>query len=105
MGRNSPLGSVHHLMRFRFHLRYKISKNLLTQQGKAMSDTIQITGTIKNARFFDIGSKQIVCGQIYGDAGNRFEDGTQINTSEVISVDGDLVTTRNSVYRIERRAA
>ncbi|MGV1754750.1 hypothetical protein [Agrobacterium sp. CG674] len=69
------------------------------------AQSVVVTAVIKNARFFDIGQKQVVMGQIYDDARGRFPDGHQINTSEVLDVKGDIVTTKNSTYRIERRAA
>jgi len=39
-------------------------------------------------------------GDIYGDTRGRFLDGERVSTSEIVSVDGDIVTTRNSVYRV-----
>jgi len=64
----------------------------------------EITGVIKNARFIDIGdSRQIVGGQIYHDARGRWPDGHTIYTSTVLDIEDDIVVTRNSRYRIERR--
>ncbi len=39
-------------------------------------------------------------GDIYGDRKGRFADGTNVTTSRVVEVDGDIVVTRNSVYRV-----
>jgi len=40
-------------------------------------------------------------GHIYGDVFNRFPDGHFIHTSAVVSVEGDLVETRNGhIYKL-----
>lgn len=39
-------------------------------------------------------------GDIYGDSRGRFIDGERVSTSKIVSVDGDVFTTRNSVYRV-----
>jgi hypothetical protein len=69
-----------------------------------MSDTIEITATIKNATFHGNGDKQYVRGNIYDDKECRWPDGTSICTSAIRDVTGDIVITRNSTYRIERSA-
>ena len=63
----------------------------------------EITATIKNARFLDIGGRQIVGGQIYDDVRGRWPDGTTIYTSSIQDIEDDIVITRNSRYRIEKR--
>ena len=63
----------------------------------------EITATLTNARFIQTGNRQIVAGTIIGDTRKRFRDGETVYTSEILEVDGDIVTTRNSVYRIQRR--
>jgi hypothetical protein len=39
-------------------------------------------------------------GDIYNDNRSRFRDGERVSTSAIVSIDGDIVTTRNSVYRV-----
>lgn len=39
-------------------------------------------------------------GDIYNDSRGRFRDGERVSTSAIISVEGDIVTTRNSIYRV-----
>lgn len=39
-------------------------------------------------------------GDIYNDSRGRSRDGTTVSTSEIVSVDGEVFTTRNSVYRV-----
>lgn len=43
---------------------------------------------------------QKIIGEIYGDTKGRFKDGELIRTSTVERFDGDLVFTRNSVYKL-----
>lgn len=42
----------------------------------------------------------LVRGYIFGDRKGRFDDGTFIRTSHVQRVEGQIVHTRNSVYRL-----
>lgn len=69
-----------------------------------MSDTIEVTATIKNATFHENGGKQYVRGNIYDDIHNRWPDGHSVCTSSILDVRGDIVITKNSIYRIEKRA-
>lgn len=55
-----------------------------------------ITAKLKNA--YRIGD--VYFGDIYGDTRGRFSDGTPVRTSKVLSVNGNLVTTQNSIYEI-----
>lgn len=43
----------------------------------------------------------VITGYIYGDVLKRWKDGTRITTSAVQSIEGDLVHTLNSVYKVE----
>tara|TARA_R110000796_G_scaffold34290_5_gene88719 strand:+ start:2676 stop:2876 length:201 start_codon:yes stop_codon:yes gene_type:complete len=38
-------------------------------------------------------------GYIYSDSKLRFRDGEMITTSTVLSIDGDIVKTRNTTYK------
>lgn len=40
----------------------------------------------------------LALGYIYNDAKGRFDDGTFVRTSKVVSVDGNILTTRNTRY-------
>lgn len=42
-----------------------------------------------------------VNGDIYGDRKRRFADGTNVTTSTILSIDGDIIKTRNSTYKVE----
>lgn len=61
----------------------------------------EITATLKNARIHRIGKHSVFTGYIYGDVHNRWPDGSHIRTSMVDRVEGDLVYTRNSIYKID----
>jgi hypothetical protein len=65
---------------------------------------MEITGTLRNAvrvpRGDDVRAPCLK-GQVYGDVRRRFFDGDVITTSTVLSEEGDVFTTRNSVYRVE----
>ena len=56
----------------------------------------EITGTINDW----VKSGQVIYGKIYGDTRGRFPDGTQIRTSKIDSIEGDIVYTQNSVYKL-----
>lgn len=67
-----------------------------------MSEVMEVTASLKNVWFAPVsGGKSIAYGYIYGDTKGRFLDGTHIRTSIVEKIEGDVITTRNSVYRIE----
>ena len=61
----------------------------------------EITATLKNALIYRIGKHSVLTGDIYGDVHKRWPDGSHIRTSLVDRVEGDLVYTRNSVYKID----
>ena len=61
----------------------------------------EITATLKNALIYRIGKHLVFTGDIYGDVHKRWPDGSHIRTSLVDRVEGDLVYTRNSVYKID----
>ncbi len=62
---------------------------------------MNITAKLKNAEVMRSSIGDILRGQIYGDVHGRFDDGEWIRTSYIKSVDGNIVTTRNSVYECE----
>lgn len=69
-----------------------------------MSEQREITGTITNARFIEVGAgRHILAGTIIGDVHRRFRDGETIYTSDVKDVVGDIAITENSRYRFRRR--
>lgn len=65
---------------------------------------MEITGTLRNAERVDRGQDPrapAIRGQIFGDVRGRFNDGDVVITSTVLDEDGDVFTTRNSVYKVE----
>lgn len=46
----------------------------------------------------------VIWGHIYDDAQNRFYDGQFIHTAMVSKIEGNLVYTKNNVYRLEGEA-
>lgn len=60
-------------------------------------NTKEITGVLRNATRDAAG----LCGLIYDDTKGRFNDGQLVFTSKIMSEDGDIFRTRNSVYRVE----
>lgn len=65
-----------------------------------MPAVTEITGEFRNHEFQQSGEIQVLKGFIYNDARERFNDGEYIRTSAVERIEGDLVFTRNSIYRI-----
>lgn len=65
----------------------------------------EVNGTIKNATRFPWGPVDnptvMVNGRIYGDTKGRFPDGKLVTTSGIVKEEGDLIYTKNSVYRVE----
>lgn len=64
---------------------------------------MEITGTLENARRVPVGADpRAPClrGKVYGDIRGRFYDGETITTSTIMSEDGDVFTTRYSVYKV-----
>lgn len=39
-------------------------------------------------------------GEIYNDTKGRFEDGTSVNTSSAVAVEGDILVTKNTRYKL-----
>jgi hypothetical protein len=63
---------------------------------------MEITGTLKNAIWFNDHRAPNIRGQIHGDFKNRFADGETVYTSTVLEDMGDgLYRTRNSIYKVE----
>jgi hypothetical protein len=63
-----------------------------------------IVGTLRNAVRVPKGSDvraPCLAGNVYGDTRGRFYDGEYITTSTIFEEDGDVFTTRYSVYRVE----
>ena len=50
--------------------------------------------------FIDIDDAQLVCGTIVKDHARRWPSGYLIRTSKVLEIEGDIVTTLNSRYKI-----
>ena len=42
----------------------------------------------------------VVTGEVYNDSKNRFRDGEKISTSQVMGIEGTLLITRNTVYKL-----
>lgn len=69
-----------------------------------MTNDNPITGTLKNARRIPRGADiraPCLSGLVYGDIRGRFYDGERITTSTIMKEDGDVFTTRYSVYKVE----
>ena len=47
------------------------------------------------------GTPVIAGGNIEQDTRHRWVDGTRIHTSNIINIDGNIITTLNSVYEVE----
>ena len=62
---------------------------------------MKLTAKLKNAIYRESPIGGRYGGEIYDDIHKRWPDGTFIWTSTVKSVDGNIVTTRNSVYEVE----
>jgi hypothetical protein len=60
-----------------------------------------ITGRLINARRQPCYGGYIIAGDIYADSLGRFDDGAEIRTSLVVSEEGDIVLTANSIYDVE----
>ena len=60
-----------------------------------------ITGRLINARRVHFGTGYIISGEIYEDILGRFHDGEMILTSKVVSEEGPIILTANSIYEIE----
>jgi len=65
-----------------------------------MSD-VQITGTIKSAVRATLFGKNCIIGFMHEDKRGRFVDGRLIHTSSILRVEGDIVFTKNSIYKVE----
>lgn len=63
-----------------------------------MSEEPEVTATFKSAVIVN----NTIIGQIFGDRKRRFEDGDYVRTSKIVSHSGDIYTTQNNVYRVER---
>lgn len=64
---------------------------------------MEITGTLKNARFIHDGpDRKTLNGDLYGDKRGRFQDGERVITSRIMKEHGDGVySTLNSTYKVE----
>ena len=61
-----------------------------------------ITAIIKNAIRNNAGEWSYITGNIFGDIHKRFADNSFIHTSAIMSEEeGDIIVTRNNVYKIE----
>lgn len=63
---------------------------------------VEITGELSNVwfqYFFD--DQRMACGIIENDIRGRFPDGHLIHTSLITKIEGDLIHTMNSVYRVK----
>lgn len=66
--------------------------------------TTEVNGTLRGAvRVPEGDDPRAPClrGYVYGDTKGRFFDGQSITTSTIMSEEGDVFTTRFSVYRVE----
>jgi hypothetical protein len=56
---------------------------------------------LENWRIYKYVGTKIAEGDIYNDT--RWPDGTHIYTSEILSVSGDEIQTRNTLYKLGRK--
>lgn len=62
----------------------------------------EVTAVLRDAAKMELLSGRYkLVGTISGDTKGRFKDGQRVLTSVVVSVDGDIFNTVNSVYRVE----
>lgn len=64
-----------------------------------------ITGRLRNASRINTSHGTYVRGEVYGDTKGRFVDGEVIRTSVVVTIEGNVVLTRNSIYEVETWAS
>ena len=62
---------------------------------------MQVTAVLKEAEIIQRDGWRFARGRCYGDTRGRFNDGDWIRTSDVVKIDGNTVTTRNSIYECE----
>ena len=72
---------------------------------KNMTDQIEVDGELRNVIFESVGEHVIAWGNIYDDRKGRFNDGDMVHTSAITKREGDVIWTRNSVYRIKAHVA
>jgi len=62
---------------------------------------VDVTAELHNVKFVNLSADaKIAWGNVIGDSKRRFVDGTRIHTSLILKIEGDLIHTLNSVYRI-----
>lgn len=61
---------------------------------------VQITAEVQRHNIRPIGELTLLQGYVYGDKRGRFRDGEFITSSAIERIEGDLVFTANSIYRI-----
>lgn len=62
---------------------------------------VKVTGRLENWSkdpYF-----KVIWGDLYDDVHQRWPDGTRIHTSDIKKKEGDLVYTRNSIYRLGKK--
>ena len=66
-----------------------------------------VTATIENWRLYSYSKKdKVIFGNIYNDTNKRWEDGTPIRTSKIVSgkfEEGEIITTSNSTYLLGKK--
>jgi hypothetical protein len=60
----------------------------------------EITADIHDGYLTTLYGRGLLVGRIVGDKKERWPDGTIIRSSSIVSIDGNIVTTNNSVYRM-----
>lgn len=61
---------------------------------------MNITAKLISAKRVTYPFGECIVGQVFGDSKGRFEAGETIRTSPIVHVDGDIVSTRNSIYEV-----
>lgn len=61
----------------------------------------EVTAELRNWLLLgNVEGKRWAIGDIFNDSKNRFKDGTEVRTSSIVEIKGDIIVTRNSVYRL-----
>jgi hypothetical protein len=60
-----------------------------------------ITGRLLNAERVTIGDGYIIVREVYEDIHGRFDNGSLIRTSLIVHEDGNVISTKNSIYEVE----